>query len=354
MIVEHHHPNVHAAWQDWSNSQTLHVASVYFNPFRYRNRRELYHNFKEYIATVPNVRLHTVEVAFGERPFEVTGPGDIQLRTQDTLWVKENALNIAVSRFPDGWKYGSYLDGDVRFSRHDWALETIHALQHYAWVQPFSGYSFMSKDHRPIFIWHGFAYAYHKYFHGSREAHLERFDKTNCGYGSGEPANADETRKVKAAPPGATGLAWAFTREGFEATNGLLDTCILGSADWHMSFGLVGSASATHRETLGARKPYLESVRRWQDRAYSALHGNIGYIDNFGTHFWHGDVANRGYMDRWQILRNFNFDPATDLVRDSQGLLRWAGNKPAMRDAVNRYFLSRQEDEVTSKNPPMF
>ena len=53
----------------------------------------------------PNVALHVAELAYGERPFEVTGddPGDVQLRTVPELWHKENILNVAVQRFPAGW-----------------------------------------------------------------------------------------------------------------------------------------------------------------------------------------------------------------------------------------------------------
>jgi len=43
----------------------------------------------------PNVVLYTVEISYGDRPFEVTtpdNPRDLQLRTEHELWHKENAL----------------------------------------------------------------------------------------------------------------------------------------------------------------------------------------------------------------------------------------------------------------------
>src|SRR5208283_1154543 len=109
----------------------------------------LFHNFAAHMRASANVKLYIVEIAYGDRPFEVAGPGDVRLRTSDVLWHKENAINIAVSRLPCGWKYAAYVDGDFNFSRHDWALEAIHQLQIYSFVQLYSNYAYLSPDHIP-------------------------------------------------------------------------------------------------------------------------------------------------------------------------------------------------------------
>lgn len=344
----HRHPSVHSAWSSWSEDQVLHVVSAYSNPFRYRNRRELFLKFLDHMRHTPNVRLHVVEVAFGDRPFEVTDAADpdcVQLRTNDSVWVKENAINIGLSRIQADWKYAAYVDGDFHFTRHDWALEAIHQLQHYSWVQLFSSYGVMAEDHRPIQIRPSFAYAYHQYFEGKLDTHL------NIGAAKSRYGVCNSV--IRNTTPGATGGAWGFTREGLDAVGGLLDTCILGAGDWYMSFGLIGNNVDGHPEALGCGKPYAESIRRWQTRAYERIQGNIGYVDNFCTHGWHGDLKHRGYGNRWHILRDHQYDPLQDVVRDWQGLLHWAGNKPRMRDAVQRYFLSRNEDSTEMHSKPL-
>jgi hypothetical protein len=70
---------------------------------------------------------------------------------------------------------------------------------------------------------------------------------------------------------GATGGAWAFRRPAFDAVGGLLDTCILGSADWHMAFGLAGAGSGIeekHRirgQSRGALLSRVEDFARlWE------------------------------------------------------------------------------------------
>src|SRR6185295_608517 len=95
-------------------------------------------------------------------PFEVTGhdPYDVPLRTPHELWHKENILNLVVQRFPPGWRYGAIIDGDFHMTRRDWALEAVHQLQHYDFVQLFSSYSDLSAEHRPFRVMASFACNY--------------------------------------------------------------------------------------------------------------------------------------------------------------------------------------------------
>jgi hypothetical protein len=51
------------------------------------------------------------------------------------------------------------------------------------------------------------------------------------------------------------------------------------------------------------------------------------------------------YCDRWKILRDNDYDPSTDIVRDWQGVWQLAGNKPRLRDDIRAYFRTRNEDD---------
>jgi len=148
-------------------------------------------------------------------------------------------------------------------------------------------------------------------------------------------------------PPGATGGAWSWRRDAFDTVGGMLDTCVLGSADWHMAFGLVRAINVAS-EMKRCTGPYVETVLNWQARAakLNAIEGRspIGCIDNFATHAFHGSKTLRAYGERWALLQKWDFNPATDIARDYQGLWRWTGNKPGLRDDVARYFVERSED----------
>lgn len=344
------HPNVLAPWSNWSNEETLHVAVAYSNPLRWNSRRRLMNDFRQHMSTFPNVRLHVGELAYGDRPHEVTGEhaGDVQLRTHSVLFHKENILNRVVATFPENWKYGCYWDADFSCTRHDWALEAVHQLQHSPWVQLFSSYVSMQP---PSNGWSPVTSA------------SKSFAATYIGNGHSLPpdggdydAGWDYRAKYTTVPPsgpnakpawvpvGATGGAWAFTRTAFDAVGGLLDCCILGHADWFMAFGTVSEPT---RGTIAHSKfhpHYTAKISGWQERAKAECKANIGVVDQLAVHHFHGSIVKRGYETRDQILVKYKFDPLTDIRRNWQGIYELTGNKPALRDAILRYFLSREED----------
>lgn len=321
----------------WGQDQTLHVAVMYSNPCRWEQRRRLFNNFEQHVKCLPNIKLYICEVAYGDRPFEVTtadDPYDIQLRTREVLWHKENALNQAIERFEPGWEYGAYMDGDFVFTRQDIALETIQQLQRYDWVQMFSTYMDLGPRHQPLRLLKSFA---NKFVSGELTDEIIVNYNTCAGYG------VPKKRHV-----GTTGGAWAFRRESFEACGRLLDTCILGSGDWHMGFGLVGfpDVHPNVAELTVCGSPYAESIKTWQSRASRAVKRNVGCVDCHAIHHFHGSKQLRGYGERWKILRDHNYDPAKDVFRDAYGLFQLTKEKPAFRDAIRRYFDSRTEDSI--------
>ena len=342
-----YHPNVHAPWSNWSEDQTLHVAGVYSNPFRWRNRRQLFNDFVRHMRATPNVALHVVELAYGDRPFEVTEDDDplsisIRLRTDCEMFHKENLINLAVRSFPPGWKYGGYSDGDFHFTRHDWALEAIHMLQHHEFVQLFSNYADVTSStatsdtgHRMFRGNSSFAW---NYLHQPEfKALKQKQQATDPYYGLPLPS----AEFPFGFPPGAPGGAWAWRRGAFDTVGGMLDTCVMGSADWWMAFGLIGQQTMLRGDAT--IRSYNDEIRNWQRRA-RALTANIGCVDNFALHFWHGASSSRAYGNRENILIDFKFDPRYDITKDWQGVYRWTGNKPRLRDAVRRYFINRMED----------
>jgi len=333
-VIETKHPDVHVPWRAWSDEQALHVACAYSNPIRWSSRRILMNDFREHMHASANVILHVGELAYGDRPFEVTGgdPNDVQLRTSHELWHKENILNLVIQRFPPGWRYGAIIDGDFHMTRRDWALEAVHQLQHFDFVQLFSSYSDLSAEHRPFRIMPGFAFHYVRGLSGLS-------DRATLRPAAGAPYAYYGAR---GAAVGATGGAWAFRRSALDAVGGLLDICILGSADWHMAFGLVGAVNAA-TELRRCSKPYVDAVLRWQERA-AVLKGNIGYVQNHAIHHFHGSKSARAYGSRWRVLLDNGYDPRTDISRDWQGVYQLTGNKPRLRDQIRAYFRDRNED----------
>ena len=307
------HPNVYQPSRQWSEDQTLHVAVAYSNPRRFRVRRELANNCIRHLRDSANVALHVGEIAYGDRPYDVTGtdPLDVQLRTSHELWHKENILNICVSRFPTDWKYGAYVDADFVMTRHDWALEAIHLLQHYDFVQLFSSYAFLSSQYRPHALLSSFAHDYMtwrtktglpngvalagestKLFGRESEKKGGKIVRSQSCYGEQFGSTAG---RLLGGPPGG---AWAFRRSAFDAVGGLLDICIAGAADHYMALGLVGERALMRTmkdDWVPDKNPgYFRAVTAWQDRA-AKLDFNIGCLNNHAIHHFHGPMKNRAY-----------------------------------------------------------
>lgn len=299
----------------------LHVVTMISNPIRFSSRYRLYNNFAARIQKA-GVSLTTVEVAFGERPFVITGEyGEklVQLRTSSEIWHKENAINIGFSHLPDDWQYAAWVDADIRFLRDGWAEETVHQLQHYAVVQMF------------------------------RHA----LDLGPNGDALGCPANGFVWSYMEGRPHGKgyahwhPGYAWAIRREAFDALGGLIDWAILGAADHHMALALIGAIDSdpyTPSRDLSPR--YLEMLRFWQDRAERHIKRNVGYVPGTIVHEWHGKKRDRRYADRWRVLTETQFDPDRDIKRDWQMLYQLTDASRELRVGCQRYFRARNEDSI--------
>ena len=306
----------------------LYVITAISNPIRYRRRYELYHAFEKHMADSGAV-LHTAEIAFGGRDFEVTDSANarhLQLRTAHELWHKENALNLLLARLPADWRYVAWIDADVTFARPEWAQETLHALQHFQVVQPWSQSLDLGPDGEIVPDASGGE---------SLPSMLRQYVE---GRGWDRDARAYYSKHA-----GHCGYAWAARREAIDALGGLMDFSILGANDHHMARALLGDVDNSVNRKMSLA--FKTELRRWQARA-QALKRNVGYVPGTLFHHWHGPKKNRRYLDRWKILVEHQFDPNTDIHRDAQGLYQLSGNKIGLRDDLRKYFRQRNEDSV--------
>jgi hypothetical protein len=279
--------------------------------------------------------LYTLEVAFGARAFAITDPSNprhVQLRTWHELWFKENAINLLVSRMPPQAQWIAYIDADSRPVRDDWANETIHALQHFAVVQMWSEYHCLDSHHQLSTTSHSIMASY---LNG-----WPTVTPRGCNaYGYPYPPAG------KPKWPGPPGLAWAWRKDAWNEVGGLLDVCILGSADWYMANGLIDRLN----HQIVSRKfsqDYQDAIFDWQRRA-RVLRKNIGMVPGLWLHYWHGPMAKRGYATRNQVLIDSGYSPRRHLKRDWQGLFSLMPDAPiTLRDGIRNYLAAREEDQL--------
>jgi len=311
----------------------FYVISVMTNPERFATRPRL---FLEYMKRMEKygVNLYVIEGAFGDREFEITdslNPRHIQVRTDSELWHKENLINLAINRLPANWKYVAWIDGDIDFVRPDWALETVHELQHHPVVQLFEDAVDLGPSCEILNTYKGFAYCY----------------KNNLPKNSSSVEVDNPPYYTSTCTSNGTywhpGYAWAATRDAINTLGGLFDMAILGAGDHHMACALIGEAHISLPR--GIHENYKKYVYSWQKRALR-LHKSIGFVKGTIYHFWHGKKRNRKYKERWQVLIGNNFNPSTDVHKDWQGVLTLYPGHDKLRDQIREYFQSRNEDSI--------
>ena len=297
----------------------LHVVTMRANPLRWRVPDEIYRRWAQHMLG-SGVSLTVVECQFGERPFdcEIPGVNHIGVRTNSPVWQKERCINIGIASLPQDWQYVAWIDSDIFFRRPDWAAETVHALQIYDVVQPWSDC----------------------YDLGPNDEHMQLHRSFCRMWMDGEPIR--QLGPYKFSHPG---YAWAATRRAIDGVGGLLDIGALGSGDHHMALGLIGRAQESYPGNIS--HDYKRHVLRWQKRALSHINGNIGAIDGTIEHMFHGSKTNRKYQGRWDILTKNHFSPDDDLKRNIWGAWELEGNKPNLRRDMMRYFRQRNEDANT-------
>ena len=168
------------------------------------------------------------------------------------------------------------VDADVFFRDENWAQETIHQLQHFPVVQPWTD----CLDLGPL----GNVFQHFKSF---GYQHQRRIPKQKW------PGDYHQYAH--------TGYAWACTRSFWESVGGLVDFAILGSADHHMGFAMIGEVEDTIHGKMG--KNFFRRLQEWQRRAMRVTHGEVGFVSGRIEHMFHGPKKRRYYR---RALANFN------------------------------------------------
>lgn len=306
---------------------TLHVIGVLTNAVRWQSRYRLARQWLERMARYPNVKVYLVEGVYGHRHPEVAdccNPQHQIVYLESEIWLKENLINIGVRNLlPADWKYMAWVDMDVSFRDHGWALATIQQLQHYNIVQPWSHCT--DLDH------HG---GIHQTFKSFGFLHATGKKKH---HGKGMPGYEYAH----------SGFAWACNRFFYENVEKLLDFCVFGSGDHHMAWSLLGKVKETIHTKVTAE--YIEACEDWQRKAlYATAHGvKVGFVHGRIEHFFHGPKERRQYWSRWSIPVDHKYNPKRDIAFDSQGVIQLIGsNKFAIERDVMLMNRARCEDSI--------
>jgi hypothetical protein len=329
--------NVNLLRKHQSETERLHVVTCISNPNRYEARYRNAEKFIDAMLSTRDVELTVVEACFFGRPAELgnTPFNDphyhhhaIPFGREGEFFLKEGLINYGVRNLPPGARKFAWVDGDVLFSRQDWAKETLLELDHFDVVQPWthsidlgpSGEA-LSNEHRNA-VDRSFAHAYRHPVEGDWRQHY--------------------------------GYAWAMRMDTFEKIGGLIDWLVTGAADYFMALGFANRLVSRAADLKYGKSAidgaisngYFERLRDFGTRCQDNIHGNIGVVGGTLSHLWHGPKAKRGYFTRQQILDRNNFDPNRDTTVNRYGIPVLSGNKPQLIQDLREFGRSRCEDSI--------
>ena len=310
------------------NDHGLWAITSYFNPVGYQRRRANYRIFRERLK----VPLLAIELEYGPA-FEL-GEGDadilIQLRGRDVLWQKERLLNLALDVLPDSCRYVAWLDCDIILENDEWPDRARQELSRVPILQPFDYAYRTPQEWRP----------------GEpppRNTETYRSGAFMIASGLAPAASVGADMRESRC---ANGFAWVARREFVSAT-GFFDSCIIGGGDGALAraaYGFFDQGARFAGMTGPQRKQYIA----WAESFYAAVRGEVGFVEGALYHLWHGDTAHRQWVTRYEALTRWEFDPFSDIALASNGLWRWASDKPELHAFVRDHFFSRREDGLQS------
>jgi Glycosyl transferase family 64 domain len=302
--------------------------TTFFNPERYRRRKAVYDVFRGN-ARRQGLQLLTVELAFGDAPFEL-GAQDaevlihVRAGKDAVMWQKERLLNVGLSHLPAACNALAWLDCDVLFDNRAWVTETVDLLRHHAVVQPFSMAAHLPPGRTTMNI------------RGPCPPGSDRRPGSGYAFTYGRSSPLEDPLVV-----GHAGFAWAARRSLFDGL-GFYDRMIGGGGAVVLACGFFGRPTSPLTHLMP--DALIDDQRAWIEAMSARVRGSVRYTRGGLLHLWHGTRRGDATPSALRLLRRHSFDPRGDIRKTDSGCFVWTGGKPELAKGVARRFWLRNED----------
>lgn len=310
------------------------AITSYYNPFHGKARKANYDVFRRHLG----IPLLTVEWS-QHGDFDLCDDDAdylIQVSRGDLLWQKERLLNIGLAEARSlGFSRVAFLDSDIVFHDPAWFRTVDAALDSFSIVQCFSrldylpaaDYSSMSRQHllalQPEF--------------SNVSLSFEMLQHCKCS--SGQRA-AFGPVLASSSYSGNPGMAIAIRfDEHLEWKH--YEGNIVGGGDSVLMAAVTNRLDQMFQNQLFTNS-HQESIRAWKEE-YFPENIRWGCADNQLAHLWHGEIENRQYLTRHEILVRWDYDPASDLSSESSGALTLADSNSRLKEHIAEYLVSRKD-----------
>jgi len=303
------------------------VVCCYFNytgsAFRYKNYNIFQKNIRKH-----NVKLLTVEFSPNGN-FELNNRDAdslIQISDGDIMWQKERLLNIGIDLLPQNTDIVIIADTDIIFGKEDFVDVLCKNLEQYKVVQCFSDTlvfnPLLELENINFFkLNHDLTYNFCNSGISVVRNHLiyKSFNNKSSAYG----------------------LAWAFRYDVLKKIK-LYDYNIIGSGD-KLLFGSLFDLKF-RQEIAGVNiTSYLEYCNNVLNEIKPS---DISFLEDVTVYsMYHGELYNRDYVNRHNILTSHMFDSNKDLIDIPNKPFKFANHVSLdLKNDIMEYFIKRKEN----------
>jgi len=258
----------------------------------------------------------------------------LKFKLKSILWVKENLINLAVKNLPNDAEFIAWSDRDIYFLNPLWVEDTIEKLKVYDIIQPWSEVIHLNSSYNLNFI-------------SKQKSNLSFSNKSVL---SGAIDHKNHESKISTS----TGQIWAINKSFYKKIEKINDTEIIGGADSIIAnFCVLKDPNyekiLNGKTTAKLKNSWVLYKEKFKDIKYS-------YVDGLIIHYWHGDLKDRKYSERSDVLMSLNYNPDEDISYDENGVLQFTEKGKRLEIPIKEYFEARRESEKTNKklNNPMF
>lgn len=299
------------------NKKDMAIVSCFFNWTNYKTPQRNLCRFKRHMDS-RKIPYYGIELSLDGNFISNDWENwkKIKVSHKNVCFQKEAAINALVRQLPPEFLKIAWIDPDLEFLNENWYQETSVKLNEFRVLQLFSNYVTVDKDGKTSYQLPGMVFA------GGPTAKIEY--KTHCG-----------------APGGALAASREMWNRG---CGGLYPYSIMGGGDTVFMYTIYEALSSPDILKLGGLFNYETSknFNDWRRKITSYIGGKISYVSGTIYHEWHGDHSDRGYADRYDIIKDLDFENCIKL--DENRLLEIINVDDSVYTNILEYFKKRKED----------
>jgi hypothetical protein len=237
----------------------------------------------------------------------------LKYKIKHPISLQDNLINVGIKKLPEDWEYLAWVDSDVIFNNENWTDNILKQLQNNDIVHCFKEADFLNQDGTPA----NFKFLSECYTHINNFKYLDMSQRHHCGF------------------------AWAFKKSFYKQIKEIFDYSIIGSNDVVMNFVILKKSLEDYFLNSGYSKEYIDLVTEYYNRKKEI---KFTYIDNKITHLWHGEIKNRNYQIRKNILKKYQFNPKQHILRNDDGIIELTEKGLIMLPYIKNYFELKEKE----------